>query len=62
MAKLIYSALGSLDGYVEDADGRFDWAAPDEDVRAFVNDLQRPIGAYLYGRRVYETMVFGNPR
>jgi dihydrofolate reductase len=58
MAKLIYSVLGSLDGYFEDADGRFDWAAPDEDVHAFVNDLERPIGAYLYGRRVYETMVF----
>jgi len=58
MAKLIYSALGSLDGYFEDADGRFDWAAPDEDVHAFVNDLERPIGTYLYGRRMYETMVF----
>jgi dihydrofolate reductase len=58
MAKLIYSVLGSLDGYFEDADGRFDWAAPDEDVHAFVNDLQRPIGTCLYGRRMYETMVF----
>jgi dihydrofolate reductase len=58
MAKLIYSALGSLDGYFEDSDGRFDWAAPDEEVHAFVNDLQRPIGVYLYGRRMYETMVF----
>ena len=58
MAKLIYSVLASLDGYFEDADGRFDWAAPDEDVHALVNDLERPIGAYLYGRRVYETMVF----
>src|SRR6266496_20205 len=58
MAKLIYSVLGSLDGYFEDADGRFDWAAPDEDVHAFVNDLERPIGTYLYGRRMYETMVF----
>ena len=58
MAKLIYSVLGSLDGYFEDADGRFDWATPDEDVHAFVNELERPIGTYLYGRRMYETMVF----
>jgi hypothetical protein len=53
MAKLIYSAQGSLDGYFEDADGRFDWAPPDEDGHAFVNDLERPIGTYLYGRRMY---------
>jgi dihydrofolate reductase len=58
MAKLIYAAIASLDGYVEDAAGRFDWAAPDEEVHAFVNDLERPIGTYLYGRRMYETMVF----
>ncbi len=58
MGKLIYTALGSLDGYFEDADGRFDWAEPDEEVHAFVNDLERPIGTYLYGRRTYETMVF----
>jgi dihydrofolate reductase len=58
MAKLIYSAFGSLDGYFEDADGRFDWAAPDEDVHAFANDLERPIGTHLYGRRMYETMAF----
>jgi len=58
MAKLIYSAITSLDGYIEDADGKFDWAAPDEDVHAFVNDLERPVGTYLYGRRMYETMVF----
>jgi dihydrofolate reductase len=58
MAKLIYSAIASLDGYVEDAQGRFDWSAPDEEVHAFVNDLERPIGTYLYGRRMYETMVF----
>jgi dihydrofolate reductase len=57
MAKLIYSALASLDGYVEDSQGKFDWAAPDEEVHAFVNDLERPIGTYLYGRRMYETMV-----
>jgi hypothetical protein len=58
MAKLIYSAIASLDGYVEDAQGKFDWAAPDDEVHAFVNDLERPIGTYLYGRRMYETMVF----
>jgi dihydrofolate reductase len=58
MAKLIYSAIGSLDGYVEDASGKFEWAAPDEEVHAFVNELERPIGTYLYGRRIYETMVF----
>jgi dihydrofolate reductase len=58
MAKLIYAAIASLDGYVEDEEGRSDWAMPDEEVHAFVNDLQRPIGTYLYGRRIYETMVF----
>jgi dihydrofolate reductase len=58
MAKLIYTTIASLDGYVEDSQGRFDWAAPDEEVHAFVNDLERPIGTYLYGRRMYETMVF----
>jgi dihydrofolate reductase len=58
MAKLIYAAISSLDGYVEDEEGRFDWAAPDEEVHAFVNDLERPIGTYLYGRRMYDTMVF----
>ncbi len=58
MAKLIYSAIASLDGYVEDEQGSFDWAAPDHEVHAFVNDLERPIGTYLYGRRMYETMVF----
>jgi dihydrofolate reductase len=56
--KLIYSAICSVDGYVEDRDGKFGWAAPDEEVHAFVNDLERPIGAYIYGRRMYETMVF----
>ena len=57
MAKLIYSAIASLDGYIEDEDGNFDWAAPDEEVHAFINDLERPVGTYLYGRRMYETMV-----
>ena len=58
MAKLIYSALTSLDGYVADENGNFDWAEPDEEVHAFVNDLERPIGTYLYGRRMYEVMSF----
>jgi dihydrofolate reductase len=58
MAELIYSAITSLDGYIEDADGKFDWAEPDEEVHAFVNDLERHVGTYLYGRRMYETMVF----
>jgi dihydrofolate reductase len=57
VAKLIYSTLCSLDGYVEGEDGKFDWAAPSEEVHAFVNDLERPIGTYLYGRGMYETMV-----
>jgi len=58
MAKLIYSAIASLDGYVADKDGNFDWAEPDEEVHRFVNDLERPVGTYLYGRRMYETMVY----
>ena len=58
MAKLIYSAVTSLDGYIEDAEGKFGWAAPDDEVHAFVNDLERSVGTYLYGRRMYETMVF----
>ena len=58
MAKLIYSAITSLDGYVADENGNFDWAAPDEEVHRFVNDLERPIGTYLYGRRIYETMIY----
>jgi dihydrofolate reductase len=58
MAKLIYSAITSLDGYVADADGKFDWAEPDAEVHAFVNDLERGIGTHLYGRRMYEVMVY----
>jgi len=54
---LTYTAIASLDGYVNDADGRFDWSAPDEEVHAFVNDLERPIGTHLYGRRLYEVMA-----
>jgi dihydrofolate reductase len=58
MAALIYLAVMSLDGYVEDEEGGFGWAAPDEEVHAFVNALMRPVGTYLYGRRMYETMAW----
>ena len=57
MAKLIYSAITSLDGFVADENGDFEWAAPDEEVHAVVNDLERRVGTYLYGRRMYEVMV-----
>lgn len=57
MAKVIYSALTSLDGYVADENGKFDWAEPDEEVHSFINDLARPVGIHLYGRRMYEVMV-----
>ncbi|MDQ1679735.1 MAG: hypothetical protein QOI42_594 [Frankiaceae bacterium] len=56
MARLTYAAIASLDGYVADAQGGFEWAAPDEEVHAFVNDLLRPVGTYLYGRRLYDVM------
>jgi hypothetical protein len=55
MARLIYSAIASLDGYVEDDQGQFDWGAADEEMLSFVNNLERPIGTYLYGRGMYET-------
>ena len=54
---MIYSAITSLDGYVADEQGRFDWAAPDAEVHALVNELERPVGTYLYGRRMYEVMA-----
>jgi dihydrofolate reductase len=57
MAKLIYPAIASLDGYVADESGKFDWAEPDEEVHTFLNDLERPIGTHLYGRRLYEVLV-----
>ena len=57
MAKLIYSAITSLDGLVADEQGDFSWAEPDEEVHAFINDLERSVGTYLYGRRMYETMA-----
>jgi dihydrofolate reductase len=56
MAKLIYTGIMSLDGYTADANGKFDWSMPDEEVHSFVNDLERPVGTYLYGRRMYEVM------
>jgi dihydrofolate reductase len=56
MADLIYSAIASFDGYIADTEGKWDWSVPDEEVHAFVNDLERPIGTYLYGRRLYEVM------
>jgi dihydrofolate reductase len=58
VAKLIYSTINSLDGYVADEDGNFDWAAPDEEVHTFVNNLERKVGTYLYGRRMYEVMRY----
>jgi len=58
VGKLIYSMIASLDGYVNDDQGNFDWAMPDEEVHAFANELERPVGTYLYGRRMYETMLF----
>ena len=56
MAKLIYISNVSLDGYIEDEHGKFDWATPDDEVHAFINELERPVGTYLYGRRMYEVM------
>ena len=58
MGRLVYSAIASADGYVEDAEGSFDWAAPDEEVHWLVNDLERPVRTYLYGRRMYQTMLY----
>ena len=57
MADLIYVALASLDGYIEDEEGKFDWAEPDEEVHSFANELERQVGTHLYGRRLYETMA-----
>lgn len=58
MANLIYSAIASLDGYVADKSGGFEWAQPDEEVHAFINELERPVVTYLYGRKMYETMLY----
>src|SRR5919109_238623 len=57
MADLIYSAISSLDGYIEDMEGKFDWAMPDEQVHSFINNLERAARTHLYGRRMYETMM-----
>lgn len=57
MAKLIYATIASLDGYIADEDGNFAWAMPDDQVHTFINDLERPVGTYLLGRRMYEVMV-----
>jgi dihydrofolate reductase len=57
LAKLIYVANVSLDGYIEDAHGRFEWTAPSDEVFSFITDVVRPVGTYLYGRRLYETMA-----
>ena len=61
MAKLIYTAISSLDGYVADAEGNFDWSVPDEEVHRFVNDLERPIGTYLLGVGSMRSCVIGIP-
>ena len=53
--KLLYVSIVPLDGYVEDPQGRFDWSRPDEELHWFVNDLLRPVGTFLFGRRMYET-------
>jgi dihydrofolate reductase len=58
VGKLVYGAIASLDGYTNDASGKFDWAAPDAEVHAYVNELERSVGTYLYGRRMYETMRY----
>jgi len=58
VASLIYSMIASLDGYIADGDGKFDWAEPDEEVHTFINDLERPVGTYLLGRRMYEVLAY----
>jgi dihydrofolate reductase len=58
VASLIYSMIASLDGYIADEDGKFDWAEPDEEVHTFINDLGRPVGTYLLGRRMYEVLAY----
>jgi dihydrofolate reductase len=58
MAKLIYSAIESLDGYVADEEGKFDWSEPDDEVHSFINTLEAPVGTYLYGRRLYDVMAY----
>lgn len=57
MAKLIYVTNTSVDGYIEDEAGRFDWTPTDDELFAFITDLVRPLGTYLYGRRLYQSMA-----
>ena len=57
MARLLYMAITSLDGYVADEAGKYDWAMPDDEVFGFINDFERPVGTYLYGRRLYQEMT-----
>jgi dihydrofolate reductase len=58
MAKLTYSTIVSADGYIEDPDGGLDWGMPDEELLSFINELERPVSTYLYGRRLYEAMLY----
>ena len=58
MARLIYATIASLDGFIADEEGKFDWAAPDEEVHRFVNDLSRPVGTFLLGRRMYDVLAY----
>ncbi len=58
MSQLIYTAIASLDGYIADENGNFDWGMPDEEVHSFINNLERPVGTYLLGRKMYEVMVY----
>jgi dihydrofolate reductase len=58
MTDLVYTANVSVDGFTEDTDGRVDWYPPDEEVFSFIRELERPAGTYLYGRRMYESMLY----
>jgi dihydrofolate reductase len=58
MASLIYLTIASIDGYIADEDGKFDWAEPDEEVHAFINELERPVGTHLLGRRMYDVLAY----
>ena len=58
MPKLIYAMNTSLDGYINDEQGNFDWSEPDEELHTFFNELERPLGTHLYGRRLYEAMAY----
>jgi dihydrofolate reductase len=58
MAKLIYSTIASADGYIEDPDGSIDWGIPDGELLGFINELEQSARTYLYGRRMYEAMLY----